>query len=173
VDKFNAILIEGLFYERDANLHVEQDSGQHLSVVEVLAPLVGQRVQLALHHLPPHGIEADKPGAGSCRYPGGKGCPVRHDLHPDRLLSFHMEGVLRPDPWRLVKFDGSVVPLPLAGLVGHYGRIGGATILDVEKMREQLAQMNPTAMAEALAASGLGAEDLEAMLAKLRGAGRG
>ncbi len=166
---FQAILVEGLFYENEDNaLFIELDDGKHVSLAETLDPVEGKRVQLALHHLPPHGIEPGKPGAGSCRFPGGVGCPAKHERYPDRLLSFHMEGVLRKGPWRLEKFDGSVVPLPLAGMPGHYGRVGGATIVDIEKMREKLAGLSP----EALAAAGVDAKDLGAMLERLRRAGQ-
>lgn len=166
---FQAILVEGLFYENDGELFIEQDNGEHVSFAETLAPVVDHRVQLALHHLPPNGVKPGKPGAGSCQFPGGVGCPARHDRQPDRLLSFHMEGTLRKDPWRLEQFNGSVVVLPLGGMPGHYGRVGGATIVDVEKMREQLAGLTP----EALAAAGVDARDLEAMLGRLRKAGQG
>lgn len=172
MSEFHAILVEGLFYERDGALHIEQDDGTHVSWADTLACVVDQRVQLAIHHLPPNGIEPDEPGAGSCKFPGGVGCPVRHDTYPTRLLSFHMEGVLRVDPWRLEKFDGSVVALPLQGMTGHFGRVGVATVVDVEKMREQLAASSPEKMAEMLAASGVNAGDLQNMLDRLRRIGQ-
>lgn len=171
MEKFNAILVEGLFYEKGDSIYIERDDGEHVLLDDVLAPVDGQRVQLALHHLPPNGIQAGDPGAGSCCFPGGVGCPVRHDLHPDRLLSFHLEGMLKKGPWRLEKFDGSVQLLPLAGMPGHYGRVGAATTLDVGKMREQLASMNPESIVEALATSGVDAGELKDMLARLRGGG--
>ena len=169
MEKFNAILVEGLFYEKDGVLHIEQDGGEHVSLSDVLAPIEGQRVQFAMHHFPPNGLQPGLPGAGSCRFPGGVGCPVRHDLHPDRLLSFVMDGVLWSSPWRLKKFDGSVTVLPLRGMPGHYGRVGAATMLDVSKMREALSKMSQEDMVEAFSASGINAEDLEATLARLRG----
>jgi hypothetical protein len=165
---FHAVLVEGLFYEKDGSLFIEKDGGEHVSWDETMAPLLDQRVQVAVHHLPPHGIQPELPGAGSCRFAGGVGCPVRHDIHPDRLLSFHTDGVLQKDPWRVEKFDGSVLPLPLKGMPGHFGRVGAATIMDVEKMREKLAQMSPEAMLEALSSSGVGADELAAMLERLR-----
>lgn len=169
MEKFNAILVEGLFYEKDGALHIEQDGGEHVLFDDVLAPVEGQRVQLALHHLPPNGIQPGEPGAGSCRFPGGVGCPVRHDRHPDRLLSFVMDGVLWSSPWRLKKFDGSATALPLKGMPGHYGRVGVATMLDVSKMREALSKMSPGDMVKAFSASGINVEELEATLARLRG----
>ena len=166
---FNAILAEGLFYEKERSVFIEQDGGVHVALTGDLGPVVGQHVQFALHHLPPNGIEPGVPGLGSCRYPGGVGCPVQHNQYPDLLLSFHMQGVLRNDPWRVEKFDGSVVPVPVAGMPGHFGRVGVATVVDVEKMREVLAGINP----ENLAASGINVRDLEGLLARLREVGKG
>jgi len=163
---FNAILVEGLFYERDSAIHIEKDNGEHVTIEDVLAEVLGQRVQFALHHLPPNGIEPDKPGAGACKYPGGQGCPAFHDRFPDRLLSFHMEGVLKADPWRVEKFDGTVSLTPFKAMPGHYGRIGAATVFDVAKMRESLANISP----EGLAAAGIDTTNLEALLARLRAA---
>ena len=130
---------------------------------DILAPVLGQRVQLALHHLPPHGVQPDLPGAGSCLYLKGQRCPI-HELHPDRLLSFHSEGTLHSDPWRLIRFDGTMLPIPVQGMPGHYGRVGAASLVDVEKMRDQLAQLSP----EALASVGVTATDMEAILGRLR-----
>lgn len=165
--EFSAILVEGLFYEQEGSLFVEKDDGEHISFEAILAPVVGQRVQLALHHLPPQGIQQNLPGAGSCRYLKGAGCPVRHDLYPDRLLSFHLEGVLCRNPWRLVKFDGMTVPVPVAGMPGHYGRIGAATSIDVEEMRAELASVSPEKLAK-IVSSGVDAASLEVLLERLR-----
>ncbi len=166
---FQAILVEGLFYLRDdGSLFIEQDDGEHVSWDDTMAPVVGQHVQLAVHHLPPNGVEPDKPGAGSCQWPAGVGCPVKHDQFPDRLLSFHMEGVLSGSPWLMRKLDGTSFDIPWRGMPGHYGRVGAATIIDVEKMREQLAGLTP----EALAATGVNVADLEIMLDRLRKAGQ-
>jgi hypothetical protein len=173
VNKFHAILVEGLFYMKGSELFVEQFHGRHVAFDEILDPVVDLEVQIALHHFPPHGIQPDLPGAGSCRWHAGINCPVQHDIYPDRLLSFHMAGVLRKGPWRVEKFNGSVPPLPLVGMPGHYGRIGAASIVDVEKMREALAKMSPEAMMEAMSSAGVNAEELEAMLAGLRKAGPG
>jgi hypothetical protein len=167
MEQFKAILVEGLFYEQTGSLHVEKDGGEHTAWDDIVADVLDRRVQIALHHLPPHGIQPGQPGAGSCRYPGGVGCPVGHDRHPNRLLSFHTDGVLRKDPWRVVKFDGSVMPLPLMGMVGHFGRVGVATVVDLEKMREQLSKLDPEKMAEVVAAAGVDASELEAMLDRL------
>lgn len=164
--EFNAILVEGLFYDKDGSLHIEQEGGDHVAFADVLAPVVGQRVQMALHHLPPHGIDPSRPGGGSCRFPQGKGCPAGHEKQPNRLLSFHMEGVLRADPWRVEKFDGSVVHIPVRGMPGHFGRVGAATVADVDKMRDALAGLN----VEEILGQGLGASDLEGVLERLKSA---
>lgn len=159
--EFQVILEEGLFYEQEDILFVEHDGGTRSALPVVLAPLVGRRVQFALHHLPPDGLQPERPGAGSCRFPEGRGCPVRHDQHPDRLLAFHLDGVLKKDPWRLEKFDGTEVVIPFGGMPGHYGRVAAATVLDVEAMRDAL-------MKDPSAAAGLKVRDLEAVLARLR-----
>lgn len=164
--EFNAILVEGLFYEQAGIIHIEKDTGEHVSVEDVLSDVLGQRVQFALHHLPPDGIDPDKPGAGSCKYPDGKGCPALHDRFPDRLMSFHLEGVLRGSPWRVEKFDGTVVPIPFKVMPGHYGRLGAATVIDVEKMKARLMDISP----EALAAAGIDTKILEGILDRLRAA---
>ena len=161
---FNAVFLEGLFYEQGGSFFVEQDGGIHTPLMTSLTPLLGSRVQFAVHHLPPGGVQPGQPGAGSCRFPAGVGCPVQHDKYPDRLLSFHLDGVLRADPLRIEKFDGSVVPVPLGGMVGHFGRVAAATIVDVEAMRESLAGLNPSAFTSA----GLGSQDLEEILSRLR-----
>lgn len=179
MNDFQAILVEGLFYEHTDNgeLFIERDDGVHVSWMSVIEPVLGQHIQLALHHLPPNGLELGKPGAGSCRWPDGVGCPVRHDLSPDRLLSFHMEGVLTEGHklvsgadgpnWTMMGFDGIRKEVPLRGMPGHYGRVGAASLMDVEKMREALMGVS----SEALAASGVNVTDLEAMLDRLRKAG--
>ena len=163
-EDFNAILVEGLFYEKDGAIYIEKDGGTHVSFADVVAPCVGHNVQFALHHLPPNGVEPDLPGAGSCKYPNGQGCPAHHDRFPDRLLSFHLEGVLQSDPWRVDKFDGTSVRVPLAAMPGHFGRIGVATILDVEKMRESLGNLTP----EGLAVIGIDTKNLEQLLERLK-----
>lgn len=161
---FHVVLTEGLFYLHNNSLCMEEDGGQHKRVAGILTPLVGQRVQLAVHHLPPQ-VDHGKPGLGSCCWlPLGAGCPVRHDLTPDRLLSFHAEGVLRDEPWRLEKFDGTVVTIPFSGMPGHYGRLAVASMPDLDQMRDILAKLDPAS----LAAAGVKAEDLGALLAKLR-----
>lgn len=163
---FKAFLLEGLFYEQDGDFYVDQSS-EHVSVREVLTPLLGQRVQFALHHAPLHGIRAEVPGAGTCQYPLGRGCPVRHDLKPNYLLSFHLDGVLRLDPWRVDTFEGKEVHIPWEGMVGHYGRLAVATIVDVEKMLDTLAGIN----VESLNAMGVDTRDLGRLLERLRQAG--
>jgi hypothetical protein len=163
VDTFQAILTEGLFSVRDGNALVQQDDGYVASVNALLEPVVGQRVQLALHHVPPNGVKRGSPGLGSCTFPDGKGCPVDHGRYPNMLLSFSDEGVLRKEPWRLGKFDGSVAVIPITGMDGHYGRLGAATIVDVEKMRESLSGLDPATLASA----GLDASTIKDMLDRL------
>ena len=95
-------------------------------------------------------------------FPGGSGCPVGHDRHPDRMLTFHLEGVLREDPWSIEKFDGSVVPIPFRGMPGHYGRLAAATIPDLERMKEALSKFGPQTF------KGVQGPEVEAKLDRLR-----
>ena len=173
MDNFQVLLVEGRFYEDESGVGVETDSGLHLSVSKILQPLAGERIQLAVHHLPPDGIQPGKPGAGSCLYPGGYGCPVHHDRVPDHLLSVHAEGVLREDPWRIEKFDGSVVSLPLWCLPGHYGRIAGSPVIDIEAMKDQLSNLSPEALNAALQTIGVNVEHLQETLGQLGNLGKG
>ena len=152
--EFQAVLVEGLFFLEDGALHIEKWGGEKVALATVLQPLVGQRVQFALHHLPPHGLQSDQPGAGSCQFPGGAGCPV-HDQHPDRMLACHLEGVLLADPWRMVLFDGTSRAIPLQGMPRHYGRVAAASLVDVEAMRDALNQRGRGALPVGLDAAGL------------------
>ena len=159
---FKALLQEGLFYERAGSFFIEQADGTHTDVRALLTPLEGLRVQFALHYLPPNGIQAGEPGAGSCRYPQGRGCPI-HGAQWDRMLSFHLEGVLGSSPWRITKFDGLAVRVPFEAMPGHFGRLAVATVLDIESMRDALSRQGPGAQVQ-----GVGAGDLQQILERLR-----
>lgn len=62
------------------------------------------------------------------------------------------------------KFDGSLVKIPLNGMVGHYGRLAATSLVDLEKMRASLSSLDPSAFTSA----GLGSQDLEEILNRLR-----
>lgn len=143
---FSALLIEGLFYEGDGGLAVEQDGGRHTVVEAALAPLLHKRVQLALHHKPRGELDASLPGAGSCLYPGGRCCPADHDRQPGRLLTFHETGVLRDKPYLLLEQPGRMLPIPFGAMPGHYGRLAVVSVIDVDKLREDLKRVGPDAV---------------------------
>ncbi len=99
--KFHAILLEGLFFiSPQGELSVCSDSGDVSSVSDRLLPLVGQHVQLAMHHLPSGGVDLDAWGWGSCKWRPAE-CPAGHHTKPGFLFSFSGNGILRQDPWRL------------------------------------------------------------------------
>lgn len=160
---FNTLYLEGHFKLSQGQSIVRKDNGEEVCLLDILKPLLNHRVHFAIHHLPPKGIEADKPGLGSCFHPDGKGCPAKHATHPHRLLSFHLDGTLKSNPLRVVKLDGIEVPVPLAGMYGHYGRLAAATILDIDQMRDSLKDLD----LESMAPNGVPAEDLKKLLGQL------
>lgn len=159
---FRVILLEGLFYELNGLLRVEEDDGVHTSVTDALAPVVGSQVLFVLHHLPRDGVDPAFVGAGSCRYPGGRGCPAGHERQPDRLLTFRQEGILRQEPWRLERSHEHPVTLPLRGMPGHYGRLAVTTVVNLAELREKLTSLGASAV------SGMSVEELRSMLERLK-----
>ena len=164
MEQFHAILLEGLFYEKDGEVFVEQANGVHTSFAAAMSPVVGRKVLFTLHHVPPHGVVEGEPGLGSCRYPGGAGCPARHDYFPRYLISLQVEGVFRSEPWRVESSQGSVTRLPLEGLVGHYSRVGATTVLDLARMREKMRRVD----SGVLAGHGLVLVELQNLLERIR-----
>jgi len=141
--EFRTTLVEGDFYLKDACLMVPYQ-GQVVNVDELLAPMVGEEIQLAIHHVPPSNPDPTKWGGGCCHYQTVGKCPAGHHEDPFRLLNVHGQGVLRHDPfdsrcsWWLDKFDGSRQDFHIYLLAGHHSRLAAATVFDVEKMREAL-----------------------------------
>lgn len=159
---FRVILLEGLFYALDGRMRVEESGGRHVSLDEVLQPVSGSNVLLVLHHLPQEEVDPSRPGAGSCRYPGGRGCPAGHEHHPDRLLTFRMEGALRGDPWRIEHTSDTTCAIPFVGMPGHYGRLAITTVVDLADLRKKLSTLGADAL------QGLPIEELKTMLDRLR-----
>ena len=165
--EFRTLLIEGVFYEEDGVIKASRDgSAEKVLVEETLAAFVGEQVQIAIHHLPPHPINPDRWGGGCCLWePSGK-CPAGHHEHPDYLLNVAGQGVLHRDgsKWFLDKFDGSRQEFPLSLLVGHTARVVAACLFDVEKMRESLGNLGGPVTVETL---GVRAEKLKDLLSQL------
>lgn len=93
-------------------------------------------------------------------------CPAGHWKYPSRLLAFHLEGVLREDPWRIEGGDGKVTLIPFKGMPGHHGRMALVTVLDIQWMAGQMKGMSPEDLAKVDLAK------LKTMLDRLRTATR-
>jgi len=185
---FHPVLLEGVFYfsedpypDSNGELHdgfmdlmVAPPHGAPQSVYKALEPLIGQRVQLAMHHVPPMPIDATRWGGGSCLLEPTGYCPFGHHNDPNRMFNLAMDGVLVYDMdhkkgeggWWLQTFDGKKTMLPLTHvLLGHRGRIAAASITAVEEMRDALEATGNLAAVEDL---GQKANDLQDLLSRLK-----
>jgi len=160
--EFRTLLIEGYFYKAGDKL-MSGTSTQATDVYATLLPLVGEEVQLAIHHLPANPPDPNRWGLGSCHFTGA--CPAGHHVDPHKLLSVHGQGILRnvASRWWLDRFDGTQQEFPLHLLEGHDARVAGATVFDVEKMRESLGDVGD------LDALGIKAEGLKDLLERSKG----
>ena len=171
MDNFQVLLIEGVFYERGGDIYVTM-GGSEVSVVERLQSMVGQNIRFAMHHALPGVIDETKWGGGCCLWQPVP-CPAWHHLNPAFLLNVSVEGVLRhavlrhggTDVWRIEQFNGINQDLPLAMLVGHYGRVAAASLVDVAKMRDQVFTSMDSAQVDAL---GVQAQDIKQVLQRLQ-----
>lgn len=170
-DSFSPLLEEGLFLAEGDKTYVAYPNGRKVWFDAILAQYVGQEVQFSMHFLPPNGIQPHLPGAGSCQYPNGEGCPVGHEKNPTRMLSYVKRGVLRASPWSVDGIDGTTSPVPVSAMVNHFGRVAVISVTEMEKAMESLGQLEEKALDEALSASGVQAEELEQMLEKVRDGG--
>lgn len=142
---FRVVLLEGVFYKKDpSDFGVRQSAvGPETIVSHELSPLVGTRVRVAMHHLPPnlHHLDESQWGGGSCLWQPLP-CPANHHVRPGYLLNVTGDGVLRYDDqtseWWLDQLNGTRLDLPLPQMEGHFGRIAAATLFDVEKIRDSL-----------------------------------
>jgi hypothetical protein len=148
------IALEGMFFldEQTGKLLVQKDDGTIVPVEPELESLIGRQVQIAVMHVPPHGVQKDEWGLGSCQWRPFGQCPAGHHETPDRLLVFSQAGSLGKIEarWALSGFDGSNQEVPLPYLVGHYGRVVAATTDAVERMRDILTKMDPQQQVEVL-----------------------
>jgi hypothetical protein len=111
------LLLRGVFSVQNGALWVEDEIQGPLQVDEALKPFRNRMVNLALHHIPPQGNQSP------CCFPDGKGCPLSHDVFPDRRLALHLQGRLMQSPWKIRLPDAGDVLLPLSALPGHYGAL--------------------------------------------------
>lgn len=141
--EFQVVLVEGVFDQQGGEYLVRSDAvSPAKSVHDELKPMVDTRIRVALHHLPPDlGDLEGKWGGGSCLWQPSP-CPAGHHERPGYLLNVTGEGILRYSEqrrlWRIDRLDGSNFVLPFELMVGHYGRLAAATLLDIEKMRDEL-----------------------------------
>lgn len=170
MDALKTLLLEGNFYILHQALWVRTAQGDK-AVEPELEALVGRQVRLAVMHVPPDGVQADRWGGGSCNYQEAGFCPAGHHENPGKVLVFTGDGVLQKEDrgWVLHQFSGGIQDVPLRLMAGHYGRIVGATTDAVEKMREKLSTMDPTHQVEALSAQAGGLRDLLDQLRKTTG----
>ena len=143
---FNTVVLEGVFYrDADGFLTVQTEQGNQF-VDYTLHQFENQEVQLAMHHLPKIPLIPDQWGGGCCHWQASGKCPAGHHEHPSFLLSVSERGILRHvlDKWFLETFEGTKVILPLHLMEGHTGRLAIVTIVNLEKLRESLSQMDTT-----------------------------
>jgi len=158
--KFHAVLLEGLFFASpQGDLQVQTETGEIIPVLDRLLPLVGQQVQLAVHHLPSGGVDPSAWGWGSCQWKPAE-CPAGHHTRPNFLFSFSGNGVLLQDPWRLDLSDGGTSPIDFAVMPGHHGRLAAATVPDIEKLKDELIGLDAGVL-------GAKVDELQEMLRKL------
>ena len=161
MSEFKAILLEGLFFLSEdpypdsqglikagfTNLMVQTDDGLVKSVYDTLRPFVGERVQLASHHLPNNPPDVSLWGGGSCFWEPSGQCPFGHHERPQALFNVSGEGILEYDlnhskgsgGWWLLRPDGTRDMLPFAhALRGHRSRVAVATLMTVDQMRDSL-----------------------------------
>ena len=183
MDKFQAILLEGLFsgdtdpgpemkenwgpHSVDLSTVTVQMNGKQTSLSDTLAPLVGSQVNISFHHTPPMPPDPTKWGGGCCYWEPFGWCPAGHHDQPGMLLNVVGEGVLQLEEglYSVKGFDGTVKDLPFHNLIGHEGRVAAATMMDIAKMRESLDKMVGEMGIEAL---GQQTDSLKDIMARLQ-----
>jgi len=174
--EFNAILLEGKFTLQDLDktkrfdsvdaekVIVKPENKPQCRVVDVLRPAVGQEIVFSMHHVP-ISMNPFLWGGGNCIWQSEGWCPAKHHLDPLYFFNMSESGVLEEvdGVWQLRTFMGKVEEIPFEVMIGHFGRIAAATVIDTEKMKEELMTCSP----ETLAAMGLSAAEAREMLEKM------
>lgn len=163
---FRAILLEGVFYQRDGVLYCASDKGEQ-PVWANIEPMLGTRIRIAAHHLPPNPPDPNRWGGGCCLWESVGYCPAGHHTAPMSLHNFSEEGVLRQEGavWSLLDFRGHEHALDMVRwLNGHHARIAAATLLDVEQMRESLDSLS----VDSLDTLGVKASDLLSLIEQMQ-----
>lgn len=160
------IILEGLFaLSNEGHIQVHQADGQVVDVLDQLMPLVGQRVRIALHHVPPSPPDPNRWGGGCCHWQPSK-CPAGHHVEPASLHNVSFEGLflVRDSRFEVVHLNGKVHSVAFGLLLGHDARIAAASLLDVAAMRESLEKQG-LADVETLGGQ---AKDLREILARFK-----
>jgi len=171
-EEFQTVLLEGVFYRGETGeLAVQPSHGGIPALVwPELKRLVDLPVQLSVHHLPPHPPNPKLWGGGCCMWEPSGHCPFGHHKDPTRLLNLVVKGILEfQDPenaWAVTPPEGNPYQLPLWALEGHRARIVGATVVDLERMKEAL---SGSLNVEELTQRATGLRDLMASLSKMAG----
>jgi hypothetical protein len=190
VSDFQALLLEGIFYQDDDHgLMVTPDKGPPVRVIDALMRLNERNVQISAHHLPVMPPDPTRWGGGCCFWEQGRAgqfkaygsdtepfCPFGHHHEPTKLFNLVAQGILHykgefyPSEDRVVihQFDGTEVDFKTAFqsyLPGHRGRIAAATVVDIEKMREALLKSGGLGMVEGM---GERINDLKDMLSRMQ-----
>lgn len=166
--------LEGLSYKErfesiDAErLLVEQEGKPTLRVVDYLRPALGQQVVFAMHHVPVV-MNPFEWGGGNCKWQKEGWCPAGHHLDPWYFFNMTENGVLEESGgiWRIRDWlvHEKIAEIPFHKMVGHFGRIASATVLDAQKMADDLKK----ARMEDMQTLSIKADEAEMMLHKLLG----
>lgn len=149
-DKAHLIVLSGVFYQEspDADLMVADDDLGTVPVRALLAPILGKRTAVVLHHCPPEPPQEDRWGGGSCLLePSGK-CHCGHHERPDWLYSQSAGGTLQHEDgeWSIRKPAGEVVVLHFDWLVGHHSQVVVTALPNVDDLKIEIEKEmeNPT-----------------------------
>lgn len=136
------LLYEGEFKATDdGSVWVDQPNrdGESVVIQTALKQLVGHHVQFAMSHLPEMPVDVSKRGLGSCHVEGV--CPYGHNSGNLGIYAVTANGVLHESPWRIEGFDGTVTEIRFEWMPGHAGRIACASLSELEKLRDSVANL--------------------------------
>ena len=138
---FKSVLVDGVFYKKDSVLLVKRDDNPEPTVVDdELEKLIGQKIQITVHHWPPTPVVSDRWGGGCCMWEQKGECPAGHHKNPAYLLNFSASGVLRhtDSKWWMEVEKDTIETIPLDMMEGHIGRIVAVTLIDASTFADDL-----------------------------------
>lgn len=133
--ELRTLLLEGIFYTREATSEVLVQTEQHplpVSVQEALTPLIGEQVILVAHHHPHLPLDETRWGGGCCMWESSGNCPAGHHKDQAFLFNFSIEGTLQHEG-EVWSVDGQNVDLTM--LLGHRSRLAVVTKFDQDSLR--------------------------------------